>query len=647
MLRSRSGRARHRTPCAPAGRSCLQIEYLEQRTLLTSKAPAGLPVLDALAVDRAAYAPARVLVRVAADAACPGAATPLLPGLCQGLLAAGVTVEQALASYRGDARVLGAQPDYRVQLTASAADDPHFETQWALKNSGQKGGKVGADIDAPGAWAVTTGNRNTIVAVIDTGVDYTHPDLAANMWRNPGEVPDNGVDDDKNGYVDDVRGWNFVSNNGDVFDDNGHGTHVAGTIGAIGNNTVGVAGIAWNVRIMALKFLDFFGAGYLSDALRALRYAVAHGAAISNNSWGGPQHEPALAAAIEYARNQGHIFVTSAGNDGADNDTTPFYPSNYGLDNIVVVAATDRYDNLASFSNFGANTVHLAAPGVNILSTRPYEAYGLSSGTSMAAPHVTGVLTLVRGLHPDWTYRQVIDQVLTTATPLPSLQGKTRTGGRLNAAAAVGNAIQADTFVQGLYRDVLGRPADGTGLVLWAQALRDGVPRAQVADAFWRSAEHRTLQVEDYYRTFLGRPADTQGRTIWVAAFAAGMDEMAVMRGFLTSAEYLAKNGPVEPFVIGLYQEVLRRPPDTAGRETWVRALESGVPRAQVPANFLNSAEMYRRLLDEYYTRFLGRGIEPAGASAWLDMLQSGRATPTTVAVSILASQEYLARTQR
>ncbi len=653
MMKSRSRRARHRSPCAPSGGTAKpRLESLEERALLSGLRHAGVAGFDALTLDRAAYASDRVLVRVSPGASFTnpqlGDARALIPGLFELTLAPGVSVGQALAAARADGRILGAQPDYRVHLTAARIpNDAQFGAQWALRNTGQTGGTAGAHINAAGAWAVTTGNPNTVVAVIDTGVDYTHPDLAANMWRNPGEVPLNGRDDDRNGYVDDLYGYNFVLDNSDVYDDNGHGTHVAGTIGAVGDNGLGVAGINWNVKIMALKFLDFFGAGYLSDAVKALRYAVAHGATISNNSWGGDQNEPALAAAIEFARSRGHIFVTAAGNDGANNDRTPFYPGNYHSDNLVSVAATDKFDGLASFSNYGASTVHLAAPGVSILSTRPNNGYAMSSGTSMAVPHVTGVLALVRGLHPDWTYRQVIDQVLRTADPLPSLQGRTITGGRLNAAAAVAETVeQLGGFVQGLYRDVLGRAPDQPGLDHWVAALRDGVPRAHVADAFWKSAEHRGLQIDDYYRTFLGRDADAPGRAVWVGGFLAGMDELAVMRSFLISTEYLVKNGTTDGFVIGLYTDVLRRAPDPVGRIVWVQALEGGTPRSTVPPNFLNSAEMYRRILDEYYTKFLGRAVDAAGQQAWMSQLQTGRMTLGQVAVTILASQEYVARTR-
>lgn len=652
MRQSGRGRTRPRSGCAPQTHmSSLFVEHLEERALL-NRAPTGLPGLDALSIERKDWSPSRVLVRLKSGAACTdgelGKAQTLLPDLCQVTLAPGLSVERALGAYQQDQRVLGAQPDYRVQLAAARVpSDAMFGVQWALRNTGQNGGRAGADIRVTEAWAVTTGSPGTVVAVIDTGVDITHPDLAPNLWRNPGEVPANGIDDDKNGYIDDVHGFNFVLNNGDVFDDNGHGTHVAGTLGAVGNNGLGVAGIGWNVKIMALKFLDFFGSGYLSDAIKSLRYAVAHGATISNNSWGGNQSDPALSAAIEFARTKGHIFVTAAGNEAADNDITPFYPGNYRIDNIVAVAATDRHDNLASFSNYGATTVHLAAPGVNIFSTKPYDNYGYSSGTSMATPHVAGVLALVRGLHPEWTYRQVIDQVLRTVDPLPGLQGKTTTGGRLNAAAAVDNTGQVNSFLAGLYRDVMGRAADPVGLQFWVQVMREGASREEVADAFWRSAEHRGKQVEEYYRNFLGREADTQGRAIWVGAFLNGQDEMGVMRGFLTSAEYLARHGTTEQFVTGLYTDLLRRTPDTGGRTVWVQALQSGVPRSTVPPSFLTSVEMYRRLLNEYYGKFLGRAMDGNGEQAWMENLQSGRMTLGKVAVSILASHEYLVRNQQ
>ncbi|MBI3466962.1 MAG: S8 family serine peptidase, partial [Planctomycetes bacterium] len=382
-----------------------------------------------------------------ADAAIPassdvGPEVPLVPGLRKVRLPATVDVDTALAAYRSNPLVLYAQPNYRLRLAATP-NDPEFSQLWGLNNTGQTGGTSGADIGAPQAWDATTGSGNTIVAVIDTGVDYAHPDLAANMWINAAEL--NGRrnrDDDGNGYVDDVYGYDFVNNDGDPMDDHNHGTHVAGTIGAVGNNGIGVTGVNWNVRIMALKFLDATGNGSESDAIEAINYAVANGATISNSSWGSTDVSQALADAIDQARLAGHIFVAGAGNGnafgiGQDNDRTPFYPASYDLDNIVAVAATDHNDDRAVFSNFGATSVDLGAPGVNILSTTRDNTYAVFSGTSMATPHVTGVIALVRDLHPDWTYRQVIDRVLSTTDPTQALAGITVTGGRLNAAAAL------------------------------------------------------------------------------------------------------------------------------------------------------------------------------------------------------------------
>ena len=424
----------------------LTLEMLERRHLLAVAFD-----LPELALNPDLYDSSRILVRfkpeapeLAGSAILPGtefvATIDLVPGLRSVQLAPEVSVEAALAAYKSNPYVLYAEPDFRIQLEATP-NDPRFSSLWALNNTGQTGGTFDADIDAVEAWNTTTGGGTTIVAVIDTGVDYTHPDLAANIWTNPGEIPGNGQDDDGNGYVDDVHGYDFVNLDGDPMDDHSHGTHVAGTIGAVGNNGVGVAGINWNIQIMALKFLDAFGGGFTEDAIAALNYAVAKGAKISNNSWGGGGFSQALFDAIRNAQSAGHIFVAAAGNESNNNDSFPFFPASYNLDNIISVAATDHNDNLASFSNFGATSVDLGAPGVSILSTTPANTYDTFSGTSMATPHVAGVVALVRELHPEWTYSQVVTQILSTVDPVSALAGTTVSGGRLNAAAAVGAPV--------------------------------------------------------------------------------------------------------------------------------------------------------------------------------------------------------------
>ncbi|MCY2941986.1 MAG: S8 family serine peptidase, partial [Planctomycetota bacterium] len=268
-----------------------------------------------------------------------------------------------------------------------------------------------------------------------------HQDLAANMWRNAGEIAGDGIDNDGNGYVDDIYGYDFANNDADPMDDNGHGTHVSGTIGAVGNNGIGTTGVNWNTRIMALKFLAADGSGSTSSAISALNYAVRMGANLSNNSWGGGGSSSLLSQAISNARNAGHIFVAAAGNSGLNNDATPNYPSNYDFDNVVAVAATDNKDVLASFSNYGATTVDIAAPGVGILSTLPGNTYGTLSGTSMATPHVSGALSLIWDQNPTFTYQQVIAKLYSSVDKIAGLNGKVATGGRLN----IGNALNGST----------------------------------------------------------------------------------------------------------------------------------------------------------------------------------------------------------
>ena len=434
------------------------IDPLEERNLLTS----STSVLDlGTLVASRSYDPSSIIVRFDSSAGCTvsqcarltqqsipegvelTSTSSFLPQLRKVWLPDNLSVDQALAAFRARSDVLYAEPNYRMYATG-IPDDSEFGDLWGLHNEGQTGGRDDADIDAPRAWDVTVGSANSVVAVIDTGVDYNHPDIAANMWTNSAEVPNDGLDNDGNGYVDDVHGYDFVNRDEDPIDDHGHGTHVAGTIAAVGNNGIGVSGVTWNAKIMALKVLDADGFGLGSDIIEALNYAVANGATISNNSYGGDPYSQAFRDGIAAAQAMDHVFVAGAGNGdefgvGQDNDDAPFYPASYDLDNVISVAATDSNDRLAGFSNYGSTSVHLGAPGVDILSLQDGGGYVLNSGTSMAAPHVTGVVALVQGLNDGWTYQQVIGQVLNNVDPVPALQGITVTGGRLNAAAAVGN----------------------------------------------------------------------------------------------------------------------------------------------------------------------------------------------------------------
>ncbi|HKB04289.1 MAG TPA: S8 family serine peptidase [Gemmataceae bacterium] len=434
--------------------------------LLEARAVPALAGFGQLAVDHSDYDSSHILVRwqdgTAHLSPITRAAEAIGNGVFRVTLIPSVSVGQAVSFFQGQPGVQFAQPDYRVSI-ARVPNDPGLGSLWGLNNTGQNGGISDADIDAPEAWNTSVGTGNTVVAVIDTGIDYNHPDLSANMWHNPGEIPGNGRDDDGNGFRDDVYGYDFANNDANPMDDNGHGTHVAGTIGAIGDNGVGVAGIDWHARIMALKFLDASGSGYMSDAVRALNYAVANGAKVVNNSYGGGGYDPAMASAISNARSRGVIVVAAAGNDGTNNDAGPVYPANYAGDNVLTVAATDRTDRLASFSNFGRTSVDIAAPGVGIYSTLPNGKYGTFSGTSMATPHVTGALALVWDAHPTWTYRQVIDAVLAGADRLTSLGGTVATGGRLNVAKAIAGAVGSTPAVDTVGAYVTGVTFTGTG----------------------------------------------------------------------------------------------------------------------------------------------------------------------------------------
>jgi subtilisin family serine protease len=335
-----------------------------------------------------------------------------------------------------DSRVQAVELNYQGSIV-SMPDDPRFSQLWGLNNTGSSGGTVDADIDAPQAWDTQTGSKRVVVAVADTGVDYNHEDLAANIWRNSGETPGDRFDNDGNGYIDDVYGYDFINTDSDPMDDHSHGSHVAGSIGAVGNNSLGVAGVNHNVSLMALKMATAQGRLNVTSATQAIRYATAKGADVINASWYVNPFSQVLFDAISDANDAGVLFVAAAGNFGLDNDTTPFYPANYELPNVISVAATDRRDQLPIFSQFGARTVDLGAPGVDILSTIPGNQYQLKTGTSMAAPHVAGAAALLLAQNPSRTPEKLKDILMKTTDPLTSLNGKTVSGGRLNVWKAL------------------------------------------------------------------------------------------------------------------------------------------------------------------------------------------------------------------
>jgi autotransporter-associated beta strand protein len=358
-------------------------------------------------------------------------------------------------------------------LATSAArepDDPRYQdgSQWGLSNRGLLGGLIGADIDASTAWELTPGSPDVVIAVIDGGVDISHPDLVANVWRNSNEVPGNGIDDDGNGFVDDVYGWDFQNRNGSVFDvgDNDHGTQVAGIIAARGDNGLGVVGVSWNSKIMPLKFIGS-GGGSTADAIAALNYTTmmrqrGENIRVVNLSWGSSDSSWLLERAIEDAGRAGILVVASAGNSGLNQDTawSPNYPSSFGSTNILAVAATDNRDRLAYDSNYGLARVDLAAPGVGILSTTPGRRYSSNSGTSFAAPFVSGVAALAAAINPSLSAVELRNVILAGVEPVPSLAGKVATGGRLNAAHTLAAVIETDPTYAG--REFLAAPEGAT-----------------------------------------------------------------------------------------------------------------------------------------------------------------------------------------
>jgi thermitase len=345
------------------------------------------------------------------------------------------TQSSAIQQLANNEMVEYVEPNFIYSINKTP-NDPLLGNLWGIKNIGQKDsannvGTPGVDVGAEAAWDIQTGSQDLVVAVIDTGVDFNHPDLKENSWTNQAELSGKpGVDDDNNGVVDDIYGANFVSTNptGASQDDHGHGSHCAGTIGAKGDDGKGIVGVAWNVRLMGVKFLSAQGYGSLEGAIKSIDYARKMGAKIMSNSWGGGGFSKALEESIQRAHDAGILFIAAAGNDSSDNDTNPQYPANYNVPNVISVAAIDNQGRIARFSNYGRRTVHVGAPGVNVFSSVTGNGYDSWSGTSMATPHVTGVAALLASNQPELTHVQLKERIIKTSRAVPGLKNRTVAG---------------------------------------------------------------------------------------------------------------------------------------------------------------------------------------------------------------------------
>lgn len=499
-----------------------------------------------------------------------------------------ISVEQAVELFKADPAVEYAEPNYELQALDTLPNDPSFLQLWGLNNTGQThgsrydgfvAGTPGADIDAPAAWDITTGSSDVVVAVIDTGIDYSHEDLAANMWRNQIELTGQpGVDDDGNGYVDDIYGIDTINDDSDPRDDNKHGTHCAGTIGAVGDNGIGVSGVNWNVQLMPCKFLGADGSGWTADAVECLDYVRdmkdrGVNVVATSNSWGCASFfciSQAMQDAIRAQMDSGILFVAAAGNQSEDNDRNYFFPANYDIPNIITVAATDDDDARATFSNWGRRSVHVGAPGVDIYSTTLHDTYGFLSGTSMATPHVAGLAGLLKGETSDRNWSDIRNLILAGGDSIDSMIGKTISGKRINAAGSFScvnellfSIIQApasDPQYQPPYLSALSIQCDNpVGPVtisncdqVVATMLDDGVAPDQAAgDGIFTTA----WTPADSTRLFFSSPA---GSEVVYGVFAVGLKSLTPQTpaepGFPVTVQAVAYGQPCDSAVEYLFE---------------------------------------------------------------------------------------------
>ena len=605
-----------------------------------------------------------------------------------------VSVRDGISRFRMAAGVEQAQPNF-IYRTEATPNDPRFPELVGLKNTGQIGGTAGADIDAEPAWNITTGSSSVVVAILDLGVNYNHEDLSANMWRNPGETgtdsggankATNNIDDDGNGYIDDVFGIDTINHDSNPMDDQGHGTHVAGTIGAVGNNGIGVVGVNWSVAMMAIKTHDSAGNGTSASVIEGFQYAAMMrfrgvNVRVTNSSWGGapeaPSFDQALKDAIDLAGNAGILNVCAAGNAANNNDAAPFYPASYDSPSIIAVAASDQSDDRAGFSSYGATSVDVAAPGVGILSTGVSEtAYRFLSGTSMATPHVSGVAALMISHNRLLTRSQIKSIIMSTADPLPATWAQTPiASGRVNALRALQgipttNPIDdAGFFVTQHYQDFLGRGPDAGGLAYWtsqinscgSDALCVRHRRIAVSGSFFFADEFQQTGSFVYrmYKASFGRLPTFAEFTADRALVQFGpnleQSKQSFANNWVTRSEFVsfypASQTP-EQFVNKLFDTALLIP-FTADRQAEIAAMQSptnpksraDVVRTVAEMTAFRNREFNPSFVLMQYFGYLRRDPDLGGYNFWLNVINNREPNnyPGMIC-SFITSEEYQVR---
>ena len=636
----------------------LCLESLESRTLLSGTTP------TVVATPAPVSASSELFVRftTSASAAVIKADLALVGGRIETVYPDGPDLVALPVSQNSGAaiRTLEAAPgvsyaelDSTIQATSIVTpNDPLYLQQWGL-----------GMIDAPSAWSVTTGTHATIVAVLDSGIDLSNPEFAGRIWTNPTA--------NKDGFTGDVNGWNFINNNGNVQDNDGHGTHVSGIIAAAGNNGYGVAGVDWKTQIMPLKVLDSSGNGTTDAAISAVYFAVAHGARVINASWGGDTFSQAMLDALNYANSKGVVFVTAAGNNATNNDVTTTYPASYRTPNELVVAAVGQSGGLASFSDFGPTTVDLAAPGVGIISTVPKttSASGFMSldGTSMATAFVSGTVALLAGADPGLNASQLVARIRATVKPIAQLDGRLISPGVVDPYNALLNRVllppspssgtgsvtatsapplvpgatpfsgvetailisdatyaafggNTSGYVSGVYQALDGRAPSAAELSYHAGLLNSGTEtRTGLVLALQNSTEAERVRVARWYIEELGATQSVAaleqdpGVIIYAEMLASGQSVASVEATMLTNVVASAGSLATPTWTVAfLFHAVLDREAGQDGLAYYVPEVLAGATVAQVVGQFLSSPEGHYTMVANLYRDELGSTVAVA-----------------------------------